>query len=103
MKKATDTSLIILYEVGHVDVILAYFGVEKLKRGSGFIVAPVDYEIELKLKSLGIPHQSLREYHPRSPLRDRVQASGLLMRNWHQSRELNFFQHKGMPIGSVVE
>jgi len=103
MKKATDTSLIILYEVGHVDVILAYFGVEKLKRGSGFIVAPVDYEIELKLKSLGIPHQSLREYHPRSPLRDRVQASGLLMRNWHQSRELNFFQHKGIPIGSVVE
>jgi glycosyltransferase involved in cell wall biosynthesis len=103
MKKNKDVSLLILYEMKHIDMVLAHFGTENLTKGGDFVIVPADYEIEVELKSRGIPHQSLKEYRPKSSLRDRIELSGRLMRHWHESPELSFFKYKGISVGAIVE
>lgn len=103
IKQNINTTLVILYKIEHVDMALTHFGVEELTKGVGYVVAPTDYEVEMELKKRGIPYQSLEEYQPQSSFKDRVRISALLMRNWHKSNELNFFKHKDIHIGEIIE
>ncbi|MBI3634349.1 MAG: CDP-glycerol glycerophosphotransferase family protein [Candidatus Yonathbacteria bacterium] len=102
MNNPTDKSLVILYEMGHVDVILAYFDIDKLKNGDGPIIVPIDYEIEIALRDRGIPFHSMVGYGARSSLKERALLVSRLTRQLYNNPEFNFFEHEGIRLGRII-
>lgn len=102
MKGDIATSLIVLYEMEHIDIILAYFGSEKLKSGDDYIIIPIDYGIELALRERGIPFHSMTGYVARSSLKERALLVSRMMKQLYVDHEFSFFTHKGIPLGKIV-
>lgn len=103
MNTTNGKTLIILYEMGHIDMMLAHFGVEKIKGGDGPIIVPIDYGIELALRDRGIPFHSMAGYSARSSLKERALLASGMMRQMYTDTEFNFFEHDGIHLGRIIE
>lgn len=97
-----EKTLVVLYEIGHIDIVLAHFGAEKIKSGHGPIIVPIDYGIELVLRDQGIPFYSMAGYSARSPLKERALLASGIMRQMYTDAELNFFEHNGIQLGRII-
>lgn len=95
-------TLVILYEMGHIDMMLAHFGVEKVRGGSDLVVVPLDHGIELALRDKNIPCHSMVNYSPRSSLKERMLLVSEMTTLLSFDPEFDFFKHHGIPIGGIV-
>ncbi len=102
MNTTNGKTLIILYEMGHIDIVLAYFGAEKIKCGHGPILIPVDYGIELELRDRGIPFYSMVDYSARSSLKERTLLVSGIIQQMYTDAEFNFFEHNGIHLGKII-
>lgn len=102
MNTTNGKTLIILYEIGHIDIVLAHFGTEKIKSGHGPIIVPIDYGIELALKDRDIPFYSMVSYAARSSLKERALLVSGMMRQMYTDTDLNFFEHNGIHLGKII-
>lgn len=102
MKKGMRTAIVILYEMKHVDIVLAYFGIEKLKQGRGPVVVPTSYEIETALHDRNIPFYSMVGHRARSSLKERFMLASSMMRQLYTDPAFDFFEHDGIRLGRIV-
>ncbi|OHA82483.1 MAG: hypothetical protein A3B07_02570 [Candidatus Yonathbacteria bacterium RIFCSPLOWO2_01_FULL_43_27] len=102
MNTTNGKTLIILYEIGHIDIVLAHFGAEKIKSGHGPVIVPIDYGIELALRDRGIPFHSMMDYSARSSLKERGLLVSGIMRQMYTDAEFNFFEHNGIHLGKII-
>lgn len=102
MNEKRTRSIVILYEIEQIDVALAYFGLEKLKKGKGPIVVSIDYEIEIILREKGIPFYSMVGYSERSSLKERAIFVSGVMKQLYSGTEFDFFKHNEIKIGRIV-
>lgn len=102
IRKNIGTPLVILYEIEHINIVLAYFGIEKFKNGIGPVIVPINYEIELALRDKNIPFYSMTSYLERSSLKERTLLTSKMMGQLYTDPEFNFFSHNDIPLGKIV-
>lgn len=102
MNMTNEKTLVVLYEIGHIDIVLAHFGAEKIKSGHGLVLVPLDYGIELALRDRGIPFYSMVGYSAKSSLKERALLASGVMRQMYSDTELNFFEHNGVQLGRII-
>lgn len=102
MEKTTHSSLVILYEIEHIDIILAHFGAEIISNGEGPTIVPINYEIEIALRDKNVPFCSMTNYSARSSLKERALLVSQMMKQMYTDPEFNFFSHNGIPLGKIV-
>ena len=102
MKEKRNRSIIVLYEIGQIDAVLTYFGIEKFKNGDGPIIVPIDYEIEIALRYKNIPFYSMVGYSERSSLKERATLVSGLTRKLYFDREFDFFKHNEIKLGRII-
>lgn len=91
--------LIVLYERGQTDTVLAYV---RDKKGAEIIV--LDYWMERELQGRGVVVRPLTDYVPSwmdfSALHTVMEQTA---RQWHRLPEMSFFKHKGLALGESAE
>src|SRR3989338_6897758 len=91
--------LVILYEQGQIDTVLAYV---RDKKGAEIIA--LNYWMERELQSRGVVVRPLTDYVPCwrdfSALHTAMEQTA---RQWHRLPGMSFFKHRGLSIGESAE
>ena len=91
------SEIILLYEPEQLDVVISYFGREKLREGKLSIIA-LEYEVEILLKERGIPYNSIQKYLKIDNLKHIHKKASLFLGRLYRAPEMIFFQHSGIPL-----
>jgi len=103
MLERKEKSIVILYEIEHIEAVISYFGITELKEGNRLTLVPIDYEVELRLRSISIPFFSMKDYVSRSSLKERLIFVANLAKKFFKKPEMDFFEYSGIKLGRIID
>lgn len=97
------SEIVILYKPDQIDAILSRFNKESLLSQEKLRIIALDYEVEMALRKLSIPYQSLQEYLSPDSFSSLFKISARYIKEWYSSPEMDFFQHRSIKLAEAIK
>lgn len=101
---APQKSLIIIYQPEQIKNVLSRFSLEELKSENHYLIAVFDYEAEIELQKIEVPHISLDAWHINEDEREKYfQKVCEFSREWYRLPEMKIFEYESIHLGEILE